>query len=66
MDTWAVVGLVVLALVVVALLALSIRVVKQYERGVLFRFGRLKGSGRPVSASSSRSSTSCTGCRCAS
>ena len=47
MDTWAVVGLVVLALVVVALLALSIRVVKQYERGVLFRFGRLKGQRAP-------------------
>jgi regulator of protease activity HflC (stomatin/prohibitin superfamily) len=33
--------------VVAALLALSIRVVKQYERGVLFRFGRLKGQRAP-------------------
>ena len=47
MDVWAVVGLVVLALVVVALLALAIKVVKQYERGVLFRFGRLKGQRAP-------------------
>jgi len=47
MNVWAVVGLVVLALVVAALLALSIRVVKQYERGVLFRFGRLKGQRAP-------------------
>ena len=47
MDTWAIVGLVVLGLVVVVLLALSIRVVKQYERGVLFRFGRLKGQRAP-------------------
>jgi regulator of protease activity HflC (stomatin/prohibitin superfamily) len=47
MNVWAVIGLVVLALVVVALLALSIRVVKQYERGVLFRFGRLKGQRAP-------------------
>jgi regulator of protease activity HflC (stomatin/prohibitin superfamily) len=46
-DTWAIVGLVVLALVVVVLLALSIHVVKQYERGVLFRFGRLKGERAP-------------------
>ena len=47
MNVWAVVGLVVLAVVVAALLALSIRVVKQYERGVLFRFGRLKGQRAP-------------------
>lgn len=40
---------VVLIVVVVAvtLLALSIRVVKQYERGVLLRFGRLRGVRDP-------------------
>jgi regulator of protease activity HflC (stomatin/prohibitin superfamily) len=47
MDTWAIVGLLVLGLVVVVLLALAIKVVKQYERGVLFRFGRLKGERAP-------------------
>jgi regulator of protease activity HflC (stomatin/prohibitin superfamily) len=45
MSSW-VVGIVAVV-VVAALLALSIRVVKQYERGVLFRFGRLKGQRAP-------------------
>ena len=45
MSSW-VIGIVA-AVVVAALLALSIRVVKQYERGVLFRFGRLKGQRAP-------------------
>jgi regulator of protease activity HflC (stomatin/prohibitin superfamily) len=43
---WWVTALAVLALVVVVL-ALSVRVVRQYERGVLFRFGRLKGVREP-------------------
>ena len=43
---WWVTALAVLALVVV-ILALSVRVVRQYERGVLFRFGRLKGVREP-------------------
>src|SRR3954449_5430765 len=39
---------VVIALVLVALagLALSVRILKQYERGVLFRLGRVKGDAR--------------------
>jgi regulator of protease activity HflC (stomatin/prohibitin superfamily) len=45
MSSW-VVGIVAVV-VVAALLALSIRVVKQYERGVLFRLGRLKGQRAP-------------------
>jgi regulator of protease activity HflC (stomatin/prohibitin superfamily) len=32
---------------VVALLGLSVRVIKQYERGVLFRFGRVQGAREP-------------------
>ncbi len=40
-----VLGIVVLLALVV--LALAIRVVKQYERGVLFRFGRLAGARAP-------------------
>jgi regulator of protease activity HflC (stomatin/prohibitin superfamily) len=39
-------GLVVLALVVIGL-ALALKVVKQYERGVLLRFGRLVGERAP-------------------
>jgi regulator of protease activity HflC (stomatin/prohibitin superfamily) len=43
--------LVVVAVVVVALLviglALAVRIIRQYERGVLFRLGRLRGSRGP-------------------
>jgi regulator of protease activity HflC (stomatin/prohibitin superfamily) len=38
--------LVALALVALAGLALGIRILKQYERGVLFRLGRVKGDAR--------------------
>ena len=41
MDSWVVV--VVLAVALVALAIASLRVVKEYERGVLFRLGRLRG-----------------------
>jgi regulator of protease activity HflC (stomatin/prohibitin superfamily) len=43
-TTWWLLGI---AVVVVVLLALSIRIVRQYERGVLFRFGRLVGTREP-------------------
>jgi len=39
---WYVIGLVILVL-----LALSIRIVKQYERGVLLRFGKIVGTRNP-------------------
>src|SRR4051812_11586234 len=39
--------LVVAAAVVLVVLALSVRVVKQYERGVVFRLGRVIGSREP-------------------
>ena len=45
MTTILVIGAVVVLLLVV--LVLSIRVVKQFERGVLLRFGRLVGERRP-------------------
>jgi len=45
MWTWLVLAAVVL--VVLALLALSVRVVKQYERGVVFRLGRVIGVRDP-------------------
>ncbi len=39
--------LIIVAIVALVLLAMAIRVVKQYERGVLFRFGRLIGERSP-------------------
>jgi regulator of protease activity HflC (stomatin/prohibitin superfamily) len=44
MTTWV---LVVIAVVLVVLLAMAIKVIKEYERGVLFRLGRVKGERRP-------------------
>jgi regulator of protease activity HflC (stomatin/prohibitin superfamily) len=40
-------GLVLVLFVVLILLANSIRIVKEYERGVIFRLGRLKGARGP-------------------
>ena len=57
---------IVLALILAGL-ACSVRILKQYERGVQFRLGRVKGGARgPGISSSSRSSTASTGCRCGS
>ena len=39
--------LVIVALLVLLGLAMALKIVKQYERGVLFRFGRLRGSRNP-------------------
>ncbi len=39
--------LVVVAILLVILLALAVRIVRQYEQGVLFRLGRLRGSRAP-------------------
>jgi regulator of protease activity HflC (stomatin/prohibitin superfamily) len=44
-DLWWIV-LVVVLLVVVSGVAMSARVVQQYERGLVFRFGRLRGESR--------------------
>jgi regulator of protease activity HflC (stomatin/prohibitin superfamily) len=45
MSTWVVVAIVVVLVLVVA--ALTIKVVKQYEKGVLFRLGQLRGTLEP-------------------
>lgn len=45
MDPIAV--LVLVLLVVLTLLGLSVRIVRQYERGVVFRFGKLRGTRDP-------------------
>src|SRR5690348_426353 len=46
MSTWMVV-LIVAGVVAVLLLVLSVRIVKQYERGVVFRLGRIVGARDP-------------------
>ncbi len=45
--TVLIVVLIILGILALVLLAMAIRVVKQYERGVLFRFGRLLGERSP-------------------
>ncbi|GAA1281780.1 MULTISPECIES: slipin family protein [Streptomyces] len=47
MTTLIVVLVVVLVLLVLIGLAMAIRIVRQYEKGVLFRFGRLVGTRAP-------------------
>jgi len=47
MSTAQIVALIVVLLALVALLALAVKVVKQYERGVVLRFGRLQGVREP-------------------
>jgi regulator of protease activity HflC (stomatin/prohibitin superfamily) len=42
-----VIVLVIVAILVLIGLAMAVRIVKQYEQGVLFRFGRLRGSRNP-------------------
>lgn len=44
MNGWVILGI---AAVIVLLLALSVRVVKQYERGVVFRFGKVRAVRMP-------------------
>ncbi len=46
MNTLGIV-LIILAILALVALALAMRIVKQYERGVLFRFGRLRGTRSP-------------------
>jgi regulator of protease activity HflC (stomatin/prohibitin superfamily) len=47
MSTLGVVLLVIVGLLILVGLALSVRVVKQYERGVVFRLGRVQGPREP-------------------
>jgi regulator of protease activity HflC (stomatin/prohibitin superfamily) len=47
MSTTQIVVLIVIVLVVGVLLALAVRIVKQYERGVVLRFGRLHSLREP-------------------
>ncbi|HEU5036550.1 MAG TPA: SPFH domain-containing protein [Nocardioides sp.] len=47
MDTWVVVLISVVVVVLLILLAMAIRVVQQYEKGVQFRLGKLHGVREP-------------------
>jgi regulator of protease activity HflC (stomatin/prohibitin superfamily) len=47
MSATQIIVLAVIVVAVVGLLAMAIKIVKQYERGVLFRLGRLKGVREP-------------------
>lgn len=44
MSAWSII---LIAVVVLGLLALAVKIVKQYERGVVLRFGRLVGARNP-------------------
>jgi regulator of protease activity HflC (stomatin/prohibitin superfamily) len=39
--------LVVVVLVILLILGLAVRIIKQYEQGVLFRLGRVRGTRAP-------------------
>ena len=47
MSTGLIAGIIVVVALAVTFLALAIRIVQQYERGVLFRFGRVIGEKAP-------------------
>jgi regulator of protease activity HflC (stomatin/prohibitin superfamily) len=47
MSTTTIVVLVAIAVLLVVLLAMSVKVVKQYEEGVVFRFGKVTGPRHP-------------------
>jgi len=42
-----IIGLVIAAVLIVILFGLAVRIVRQYEQGVVFRLGRLRGSRAP-------------------
>ena len=42
-----IIALVIAAVLIIILLALAVRIVRQYEQGVVFRLGRLRGSRAP-------------------
>jgi len=47
MNAWVIFLVAVVVLVLLLGLAMAVKIVKQYERGVLFRFGRLRGTRNP-------------------
>jgi regulator of protease activity HflC (stomatin/prohibitin superfamily) len=57
MSTDLLIGISIAALAAVILLSASVRIVNEYERGVIFRLGRVIGAKDPGCSSSSRSWT---------
>ncbi len=47
MSIGAIIGIVIAAVFAIIILAASIKVLREYERGVIFRFGRLRGAKGP-------------------
>jgi regulator of protease activity HflC (stomatin/prohibitin superfamily) len=47
MNPALIIIIVIVAVLIIVLLRLSIRILREYERGVLFRFGRLRGAKGP-------------------
>lgn len=47
MSIWSIAAIAIVVLIAIILLAMSIRVVQQYEQGVLFRLGRVVGVRQP-------------------
>jgi len=54
MPIW---GIVVIAILCAIFIPASVRIIREYERGVIFRLGRLVGAKVPASFSSSPSLT---------
>ena len=46
---FAAIALVIVAIIVISLIISSIKVVKEYERGVIFRLGRVRGGPKRAS-----------------
>ncbi|TFB49517.1 slipin family protein [Cryobacterium tagatosivorans] len=47
MNIWQIIILVIVVILIIVFLVASVRVVKQYERGVVLRFGRLRATKEP-------------------
>jgi regulator of protease activity HflC (stomatin/prohibitin superfamily) len=47
MSIGAIIGIVIAVVFVIIVLAASIKILREYERGVIFRFGRLRGAKGP-------------------
>ena len=47
MPLGAIIGIVIAVIFVIIILSASIRILREYERGVIFRFGRLRGAKGP-------------------
>jgi regulator of protease activity HflC (stomatin/prohibitin superfamily) len=63
MTTFVTTG--IIAVILFMLVSAAVKIVQEYERGVIFRLGRLVAARGPASFSSSRSSKPCARWTCA-